>query len=318
MAVSNAQDVKTPQPLIISQDEEDQIIHARITNDERPLRRVIKRFHNYTSLTPNPIVPPFAGNISISAIDDAREAFLVELASFQLSLKKSAMICDAEARQVQEYQRERQRIDEEHETLKVQIDELKTALEHAQMLRRRKIEYDLVAEKVNTLPSRDELEQTIRVIENDMAAIRTEHETQNRTIQGQKSALDGIIAELGSLRFMGKDADTTASTGGSARATPAPEESGIITTEGSVGSGTRANTAMPTQDDEKEEGEEDKVNDQLLLDTEAAGTVLENDIEMGEVEEDNRKGKKKLREDLEEGEASDASSSELSEPPDDD
>jgi THO complex subunit Tho7-like protein len=51
--------------------------------------------------------------------------------------------------------------DDEHETLISQIEELKTALEHAQMLRRRKIEYDLVAEKVNTLPSREELESYV-------------------------------------------------------------------------------------------------------------------------------------------------------------
>lgn len=49
-------------------------------------------------------------------------------------------------------------IDNEHESLKTQIEELKLALEHAQMLRRRKIEYDVIAEKVNTLPSREELE----------------------------------------------------------------------------------------------------------------------------------------------------------------
>lgn len=100
----------------------------------------------------------------------------MDLASFQLLMKKSAMICEAEARQVEEYQRERRRLgervynlfiharayfylkDNEHETLISQIEELKIALEHAQMLRRRKIEYDLVAEKVNTLPSREELE----------------------------------------------------------------------------------------------------------------------------------------------------------------
>ena len=114
-------------------------------------------------------------------MEDARETFLVELASFQLLMKKSAMICEAEARQVEEYQRERKRLgeqsnnslkehvtgsflrmkDNEHETLIAQIEELKTALEHAQMLRRRKIEYDLVAEKVNTLPSREELESYV-------------------------------------------------------------------------------------------------------------------------------------------------------------
>jgi THO complex subunit 7 len=54
--------------------------------------------------------------------------------------------------------------DNEHETLKAQIEELKTGLEHAQMSRRRKIEYDLVAEKVNTLPSREELESLVSLM----------------------------------------------------------------------------------------------------------------------------------------------------------
>lgn len=91
----------------------DHIILARITNDERPLKRVIKKFHNYTSISYTPVVPavvPAGG--SATTADDAREAFLVELATFQLSLKKSVMICEAEARQVEEYQRERQRIGE--------------------------------------------------------------------------------------------------------------------------------------------------------------------------------------------------------------
>lgn len=113
------------------------------------------------------------------SVQDAREAFLTELVGFQLLLKKNHMVCEGETRQVQEYQRERQRIgtyngftrdleeittilDDEQETLKAQIEELKEALEQAQMLRRRKIEYDLVAEKVNTLPSRAELEMCVK------------------------------------------------------------------------------------------------------------------------------------------------------------
>jgi THO complex subunit 7 len=90
------------------------VIHTRITNDERPLRRVIKKFHGYTSVADTPIVPPLASDTGSEthSIEDAREAFLVELASFQLLLKKSVMICEAETRQVEEYQRERQRIGE--------------------------------------------------------------------------------------------------------------------------------------------------------------------------------------------------------------
>lgn len=91
----------------------DQIILARITNDERPLRRVLKKFHSYTSLSHTPLVPALGSpSPDDDLVEDAREAFLVELASFQLSLQKSSMICEAEARQVEEYQRERHRIGE--------------------------------------------------------------------------------------------------------------------------------------------------------------------------------------------------------------
>jgi THO complex subunit 7 len=96
-----------------------------------------------------------------SGRDDARDAFLVELASFDLQLKKSAMVCAAEARQVEEYRRERQRIADDHIKLRGQIEQLKTSLEHAQMLRKRKMEYDQVAEKINALPSRDELDECV-------------------------------------------------------------------------------------------------------------------------------------------------------------
>lgn len=55
-------------------------------------------------------MPVVSGSLSKTAVEDAREAFLVEVASFQLSLRKSMMICEAEARQVEEYERERTRI----------------------------------------------------------------------------------------------------------------------------------------------------------------------------------------------------------------
>ena len=49
--------------------------------------------------------------------------------------------------------------EDEREALKGQIEQLKTSLEDAQLSRRQMIEYDLIAEKINQLPSRDELEQ---------------------------------------------------------------------------------------------------------------------------------------------------------------
>ncbi|KAJ6515731.1 Tho complex subunit 7-domain-containing protein [Mycena sanguinolenta] len=292
----------------LSTEEEDQIILARITNDERPLRRVIKKFHTYTALShapPGALLATPGATAATTSVDDAREAFLVELASFQLLLRKSVMICEAEARQVEEYQREKERINDEHGTLRGQIEQLKTSLEHEQMLRKRKMEYDFVAEKVNTLPTREELEQTIESLENDMAAIRAEHDTQNRLIQAQKAAMDGIVASLEALRFMGKDRE--ASTDLTPRDTPGPEGTGDTATA--------AGDGEATPPEKMEEGEEETVLESAVP-VEAAP---EDDIEMGEVEEPEKsfKGKKKREEELEEGEASDASS-ELSEPPNSD
>ncbi|KDQ64235.1 hypothetical protein JAAARDRAFT_220163 [Jaapia argillacea MUCL 33604] len=319
------------------------MIYARITNDEKALRRAVKKFHGYTSAAYTPIVP----SSSNTTLEDAREAFLVELASFHLMLKKSMMICEAEARQVEEYQREKQRIADDRISLRGQIEQLKTSLEDAQLLRRRKVEYDQVAERINTLPSREELEQSISELENDIAAIQAEHETQNRIIHGQKSALGSIIFDLSSLRLMGKDPETSRPPSPTAEG---PEDS---PTDGrtDAGGGTKK---------EKEDGESSddaplsaSLNPsarpflppsrrstplitpaQRMLRSAAAPLSAaaspspapmsrplpaEDDIEMGEVSEGppkDAKGKKKAREDLEEGEASDESS-ELSELPDD-
>jgi len=69
----------------------------------------MKKYHTFSSLA-HPAPNSTAPASSKEETEEAREAFLVELASFQLLLKKSAMICEAEARQVEEYQREKQRI----------------------------------------------------------------------------------------------------------------------------------------------------------------------------------------------------------------
>ncbi|KAI0677234.1 Tho complex subunit 7-domain-containing protein [Trametes maxima] len=337
-----------PPPLSVQQ--EDAIIHTRITNDEKALRRVTRKFHTYSSVAYPSLAPPTPSNSS--SVDDARDAFLLELASFQLSLKKSLMVCEAEARQVEEYQRERERTANERSRLRDQIEELKTTLELAQLERKRKIEYDVIAEKVNTLPSRNELEQSIQALENDMAAIRAEHENQNRTLHAQKAALDTVIHDINILRLMGKDAEESSS------ATPAPEtqpgedvemdgtpsvrtreESGELREEAISRA---ANTSRKAAEDVHESDEDIPLSKALLNPAArsfipksrtstpsllASGSTPavppkgseEDDIEMGEIGEEPKdaRGRRKIRlEELEEGEASDESS-ELSEPPDD-
>jgi THO complex subunit 7 len=172
-----------------------------------------------------------------------------------------------------------------------------------------------------------------------MEAIRAEHDTQNRTIQGQKAALDSIVADLGSLPFLGKDRDIVSRIASPAL-TPAVE-SGMDFAEGNhegaivESHGHSDNVSiMDAETGEIGEIDDDKVDtraemassDDIPLSSlnPAAKPFYpqgkgeeDDDIEMGEVaEEKNIKGKKKIREELEEGEASDSSSA-LSDPPDD-
>ncbi|KAI0307229.1 Tho complex subunit 7-domain-containing protein [Multifurca ochricompacta] len=228
-------------------EEEDAIIHSRITNDERALRRVVKKFSNYTAIAYSQ-VDPDVSDPSNTAVEDAREAFLLELSSFNLQLKKAVMVCEAEVRQVEEYYRERQRIEDEHGSLKGQIEQLKTSLEHAQVERRRKIEYDSFAEKINTLPSRVELERSIQLLENDMAAIRADQEAQSRHLQSQRASLISIISDLGSLRLITKDTEAEPSHPGTPDLDAATSEMDVSRLSPAV--------AALNEDDEKEEGEE--------------------------------------------------------------
>ncbi|KAL1939998.1 hypothetical protein VTO73DRAFT_9333 [Trametes versicolor] len=337
-----------PPPLSVQQ--EDAIIHTRITNDEKALRRVTRKFHTYASVAYPPIVPPTTSNGT--SVEDARDAFLLELASFQLSLKKSFMVCEAEARQVEEYQHERGRIANERSRLKDQIEEHKATLEQAQLERKQKIEYDVIAEKVNTLPNRAELEQSIQALENDMAAIRAEQENQNRILLAQKAALDTVIHDINVLRLMGKDAAEESSAD-----TPAPDTQPgeDVEMDGTGSVRTREESGELREDvlsraastgkavEEVHDSDEDIPLSKALLNpaaraflpTSRTNTPIlsasrstpaappksseEDDIEMGEIGEEPRdaRGRRKAREEeLEEGEASDESS-ELSEPPDD-
>ena len=227
----------------------------------------------------------------------------------------------------------------------------------------------MIAEKVNSLPSREELEQSVTrrhsrlrhlltimlirsilSLENDMAAIRAEHENQDRVLQAQKAALDIVIRDISQLRLMGKQDVAEDST-------PAPETQPgdeDVEMDGSASVRTREESGELKEDAESSrqpskkpaadghDSEDDIPLAKAVLNPAARSFVPssrtdtpltaalrstpaqltpkipdEDDIEMGEIEDSKDTKKKKAREEeLEEGEASDESS-ELSEPPDD-
>jgi THO complex subunit 7 len=151
-----------------------------------------------------------------------------------------------------------------------------------------------------------------------MAAIRAEQETQSRAMQTQKLSLEAIIADLKTLRFAGKDKEEKDDETSSARATPLPDGTDDSVAGLSAGPLARATSSFGAQSERMSmKGNDD--DDASPRNTDGS---KEDDIEMGEVEEEDeeprdKSPKKKARdEELEEGEASDFGS-DLSDPPDD-
>ena len=184
-----------------------------------------------------------------------------------------------------------------------------------------------------------------------MAAIRVEHENQDRTLQAQKAALDIVVVDISQLRILGKHDVAEDST-------PAPEtqlgdedvemdgtasvrtreESGELREDGdSSGHPSKKPTTEGHDSEDEVPLSKTTLNPaaRSFMPTSRTNTPLtpvlrgtpsqhtptirdEDDIEMGEIEDpkDPKVKKKAREEELEEGEASDQSS-ELSEPPDD-
>lgn len=223
------------------------------------------------------------------------------------------------------------------------------------------MEYDVIAEKVNALPTRDELEQyvrcfdillllshccrSIRSLENDMAAIRAEHEDQTRILQAQQAALDVVITSIQDLRLMGKqdpdvveesqdptpppETQTTEGTDVDMDASQQTESGEILETadessskDASVSAASSAKVLNPAAQPfvphadartaTPQQGASTPASQQQAAAEADRGEQEEGemgDIEMGELAEEPEEKpapKKKVREELEEGEASDS------------
>ncbi|KAG8943333.1 hypothetical protein FRC03_002560 [Tulasnella sp. 419] len=196
---------------VLTPEGEDALILERLANNEAILRRLTRKFHTLSNLSKalaNPSENQSGSNadnkpVTQSDVDEAREAFLVDIGLFQAFLMKNLLVCQAEARQVMEYEREKQRITAEHNAFREDIANLKVALEEAQTLRKRKIEYDAIAEKINAWPTRTELESAVATLNEELVLERTNRDTQMSEMQDRRVEFDNIVNAISEIRARG-------------------------------------------------------------------------------------------------------------------
>ena len=152
-----------------------------------------------------------------------------DLALLQSQLTTRHIIVSAETHQVTTYASSRLQIDQDQLRLQGEIGQLNSVLAEEQVYRKRKLEYDAIAEKANLFPSRAELGEAIGTLEEEIAGIEAELEREERAMEARREAFDVVVRELQVLRLMGKE----------------PEEEPV-----EEQGGERARSASPADDDD--------------------------------------------------------------------
>lgn len=236
----------------LTPEEEDALIHLRILSEDRALRKLTKKLYSYAFSIQNRDKTNGLENNYLSA-EEEREIMLAEIATYQLALQKNTLVYQAESRQVLEYEKEKERIVQEQDVIRRQIAELKVTLDEEHMFRKRKIEYDQIAEKINALPSRADSEASISSIKEEIAAIREENDHKSRMMHARKIALDQIVSSIEVLRAMDKEPESSAQTQEPGSAEGATNEDTLPKDEQDEHDDDRRNRERERQEREQEE-----------------------------------------------------------------
>ncbi|TPX52215.1 hypothetical protein CcCBS67573_g09914 [Chytriomyces confervae] len=146
---------------------EDAVIRNRIALDNRPLRKIVKRFETLRKAVE-------AKGGKDSSAREAFELFSTDLAAFQLS--------------------------DGIQAAKADIEELKVMLIQEQTAAKRKTEYDAVARKCLELPSREESERNMATLREEILALQ---QTQQRLVQSyayRKTLLHNVVSAIYTMK----------------------------------------------------------------------------------------------------------------------
>ncbi|KAF8311159.1 hypothetical protein DL93DRAFT_2098975 [Clavulina sp. PMI_390] len=199
--------------LSMTNEEEEELAHRREKDvDEKQLRKISRRLHNYANVRRDTLLRANAPGLSPeTAAEDqhntqeALQNLQIEIDAFLLLMEKLELVRLAEQRQAQEYQTMREQILQEHLDTREEIERLKNELREAEEERERKKEYDVIAERIHTLPPRSELNASIAEIENEIATIQAEQESTQETLLTKRSMIIDIRALITEMIQLGKE-----------------------------------------------------------------------------------------------------------------
>ncbi|KAF8936474.1 Tho complex subunit 7-domain-containing protein [Dissophora ornata] len=172
-------------------DRDEQIIRARLSINERPLRRLISRFYKWsTSLS----------TATPEEIEDGLQTFLLEVSQFQVGLSRSKLIAEMAEREHHHYDKEQHIIEENIKVSEEELKVLAVRLEEAKQERANKIQYDIIAAEVSKFPSRESNQQSIADLKAEILELEKEAVQQSEAMDKRKKQFFTALMCLQSIQ----------------------------------------------------------------------------------------------------------------------
>ncbi|KAJ3242687.1 hypothetical protein HDU78_001234 [Chytriomyces hyalinus] len=171
----------------------DAVIRNRIALDNRPLRKIVKRFETLRKAVE-------AKGGKDSSAREAFELFSTDLAAFQLSVRKQKQMREMNVVQQSHFASDLCSVQDGIQAAKADIEELKVMLVQEQTAAKRKTEYDAVARKCLELPSREESERNMATLREEILALQ---QTQQRLVQSyayRKTLLHNVVSAIYTMK----------------------------------------------------------------------------------------------------------------------
>ncbi|SPO25034.1 uncharacterized protein UTRI_01548_B [Ustilago trichophora] len=169
-------------------EQQEHIIKQRMQVDERSLRRLVKKLTLLLS------------SKDLESISSSRLSFKADLEAFRLQLSRLSSIARGTSQvEIAGYRTELSEIESEQQQTQARILALKQRLENVRRERKNKLEYDVVAGEIVKLPTRQELEETLGRLGEQLEGTRAERDKYKDMSKDASQRLERVIGELEQL-----------------------------------------------------------------------------------------------------------------------
>ncbi|KAK9720794.1 THO complex subunit 7 [Basidiobolus ranarum] len=171
--------------------DDDTIIRNRLSVDERPLKRCLKRFLTWSN------------SIKAASMEEAELQFplvVAEFAQYEQTMLRNQFIQDMSQVQVKHFAQDSDTIAQDIKATQNAIQVLSKQLKEAQVELNNKIEYDKMTKEIRQHPNREDSLRDIHKLKTDIAKLESENVTHTKSMELRQEQFRMILDAISNMQ----------------------------------------------------------------------------------------------------------------------